>query len=186
MGISLPVLVGFFPKMTERKPDWLKNKIVQEICSVSACISKGPDHWIEQWKHNELGFYDSEVLARSIVQKNSQSFDLYAYKMYPVKFKMGQVDSFEIPPHLTAKLFSYEFLGYDPVSRSAGSFFECSSLSCNHGADDFAVNQYCLIPQLEDAYQACIEMSQGRYEPGPYYLLEVYLEKARMTQCENV
>ncbi len=172
-----PVLVGFFPKITEQKLDWLKNRIVQEICSVSACISKGPDHWIEQWKHNELGFYDSEALARSIISKNSQSFDLYAYRMYPVKFELGQVAPFEIPLHMKAELFSYEFLGYDPVCRSAGSHFECSPLSCNHGADDFAVNRYCLIPQLEDAYKTCIKISQGRYEPGPYYLLEVHRKR---------
>ena len=162
--------------MTERKPDWLKNKIVQEICSVSACLSKGPDCWIQQWKHNELGFYDSEALAGSIVSKNSQ--------WYPVKFEQGQVAPFEIPLHLKAELFSYEFLGYDSVSRSVGSHFECSPLSCNHGVDDFTVNRHCLIPQLEDAYQACIEISQGRYEPGPYYLLEAH-RKRRFTSHET-
>jgi hypothetical protein len=47
-----PVLIGYFPKKTVRRPDWLKAANVEEVCSASDCISDGPANWISAWKHN--------------------------------------------------------------------------------------------------------------------------------------
>ena len=81
---------------------------------------------------------------------------------------------FIVPLSVTGDFEAYNFLGYDAVNRSAGNHFECSALSCNHGADDFTVNKYCLFDDLEYSYKATIDISKGGYEPGPWYIVEVY------------
>ena len=141
MNLPNPVLVGFFPKITEDKPDGFDVPEVAEICSVSECISKGPHDWVNKWRHNILGFYDSETLARSVIDTNADEFDLYAYKLYPFQFDNGTVLPFKIPVCLEDKLVMYQFLGYDPVSKST-DFFECSPLSCNYAAKKFSVNRH--------------------------------------------
>jgi hypothetical protein len=94
------------------------------------CISAGPKDWIQKWVHNNLGFFDSETLALQVVTEDSETFDLYAYRMYPLEFDEGAVRPWQPPVgavHLD--LTAYEFLGFDVTSRSAGSNCECSPLS---------------------------------------------------------
>ncbi len=165
------VLVGFLPKKTVKRPNWLKNEEVEEIGSVSECISEGPDDWRQR---NELGFYDSESSAVGIVGSDKSEFDMYAYKLFPMEFDGGQASRFDIPVRLVADLTGYNLLGYDASNRSAGSRFECSALSCNGGARDFPVNRYCLFEDFDIAYDSTKIISQGHYEPGPWYILEVH------------
>src|SRR5579872_1888878 len=60
-----PVLIGYFPKRTLKRPAWLPCPQDDEICSVSGCISEEPDGWIEHWRHNECWCFDSQELAWS-------------------------------------------------------------------------------------------------------------------------
>jgi hypothetical protein len=180
-SVKLPqaVLVGYFPKVTQSGTDWLGNESVLEICSVSHCISEGPDGWINQWKHNELGFYDSEEIAYQVIEENPSAFHLYAYKMYPLSCLQGKTKSALIPSAIASQVAAlstdYELLGYDIVTKSTSSFFECSPLSCNSAAAQYPVNRYCLIATEELAYQALTKICEkGTYEPGPYFLFEVY------------
>ena len=169
-----PVCAGFFPKQTQPRPaGLLEGTNVEEICSVSNCISKGPDGWETKWIHNDLGFYDSESLAWQAVGEEREGFELYAYKIYPLEFDNGEVRPWETPLHLSPNLSNYTSIGIDLVTKDGCSFFSHSALSCNHGAENFPANKFCLIDQVEGAYQACIQVSKGKYEPGPYYLVEV-------------
>ena len=203
MNIPSPIFVGYFPKVTAQRNDlktdkgeiWLKNEIVEEICSVSECISKGPEGWIDKWKHNDLGFYDTEEAALSVIPDNQEKFDLYAYKFYPVKFIDGKTVDCKVVSSATEQLDSYEFVGYDVVNRSVADFFECSALSCSNGCEIFPVNQFCLIQDFEEALQCCTKISEeikgaktvkrpdgkleyhGKWEPGPYFLLKVFRKK---------
>lgn len=86
MNIPEPKLVGFFPKLPCPKPDWIKNDTVKEICSVSDCISEGPDNWIDEWKHNDIGFYNSEEIMLQVLKKSQERYNFYAYKLYPLIF----------------------------------------------------------------------------------------------------
>lgn len=182
MNIPSPIFVGYFPKITAQKNDlktekgdiWLKNEIVEEICSVSDCISKGPEGWIDEWKHNVLGFYDTEESALSVIPDNQEKYDLFAYKLYPIQFNEGKIVDYNVESNAIESLGSYKFIGFDIVSKSEVDFFECSPLSCNNACEKYSVNKYCLIAQLENAYNACVEIEQGRWEPGPYYLFEVF------------
>ncbi len=180
MDLASPVLAGFFPKKTTRKSDSVDNSAVEEIRSVSLCISGGPEDWIERWEHNYFGFYDSEELALGILAQEERGFDLYAYKIYGLRFEAGEVRPCPWPIRLEWDLSAYEFLGHDAVTGSEPDApkvqwsFGCSPLSCNNAAKDFPVNRHCLITELDNAYRACIEISKGAYEAGPYYLFEVY------------
>lgn len=61
------VLIGYFPRKVSLQTALLQNPAVEEICSVSECISPGPDDWINHWRHNPLGFFDTPDLAWSSV-----------------------------------------------------------------------------------------------------------------------
>ncbi len=169
-------LIGYFPKRTMERPDWLKVAGVEEVCSVSTCISDAPDGWIDQWRHNEMWAYDTPELAWSVVPEATRSeFDLYAYLMFPAQFADGQQQPFEIPPlHVTPLPSSFERLGLDVVSRSCGSSFECSPLFCNQMAEHVAVSRHCLVDDVGVAFQLAEEFEAGGCEPGPYYVVEVW------------
>ncbi len=64
------------------------------------------------------------------------------------------------------------------VSNSTGNSFECSGLSCNHGAENESVNEYCLVETESEAIRLAKKFSDDSndYEPGPYYVVEVWRE----------
>ena len=174
-----PTLIGYFPKRTLKRPDWLKAVSVNEVCSVSTCVSDAPARWIEQWQHNQMWVYDSLELAWGVVPNGVRGeFDLYAYQLFPVQFEEGQQQPFEIPPLRIAPLPpSFERLGFDIVSRSCGSSFECSPLSCNHMAEQVSVNRYCLVDSADVAFRLAAEFEADGCEPGPYFVVEVWRQK---------
>lgn len=174
-----PTLIGYFPKRTMKRPDWLKAAGVEEVCSVSTCVSDGPDGWIDHWRHNDMWVYDTPELAWSVVPESARGeFDLYAYQMYPVQFTEGQQKPFEFPAlHVMPLPLSFERLGFDVVSRSCGSSFECSPLSCNRMAEHVAVTRQCLVEDLDVAFRLAAEFEAGGCEPGPYCVLEVWRQR---------
>jgi hypothetical protein len=98
--------------------------------------------------------------------------------MFPVQFDEGQQQPFEIPPLRVAPLLpSFERLGFDVVSRSCGSGFECSPLSCNHMAEHVAVSRHCLVDDADVAFQLAAEFEAGGCEPGLYYVVEVWRQR---------
>ena len=179
MNLPKAVFLGFFPKITEQSPEWLDNQSVREICSVSECISKGPENWIQKWQHNELGFFDSESLAYEVIEQHPEKFDIYAYKLFPLRCLGDELEFITLESRFGHQLpKDYQFLGYDIVTKSVADFFECSPLSCNHGAKQYNVNQFCLVDDQAGAMDILLEISKdGSYEPGPYYLFEVYRKK---------
>ncbi len=173
-----PILIGYFPKHTERKPDWLSAAGVEEICSVSCCISQDPDDWVTKWLHNEMWVYDTPEMAWSVVPDSLRpTFDLYAYKLFAVLFEKGEQKPFPLPELNVQPLSdSYTQLGYDVVSRSCGTAFECSPLSCNLMAKETTVNRYCLLDDWQIAFRKATEFEESGCEPGPYVVVEVWRE----------
>lgn len=177
-----PVFVGFFPKLTMQAPPELVAAGVAEIASVSCCMSSAPDGWIDAWKHNDHGFYDTEDAAGSVVPADAATaYDLYAYELVPVEYA-EELAPIAVTPAPGAVPADYEFLGYDVVSRSIAAFFECSPLSCNLGANTFRVNRYCLVDTLEEAYATLsgIGAAGAGYEPGPYFLFAIHRKRATL------
>lgn len=175
-----PVFAGFFPKLTMQAPPEHRAAGVAEIASVSNCLSSAPDDWINAWKHNDHGFYDTEDAARSVVPADAATaYDLYAYELVPVEYA-EEMRLIAVTPAPGAVPADYEFLGYDVACRPVSTYFECSPLSCNLGANDFRVNRYCLADTLQEAHGtlAGIGAAGAGYEPGPYFLLAVHRKRA--------
>ena len=187
--IPEPTLIGYFAKLTMKRPDWLKAPQVDEICSASTCMSRADWDWINVWKHNEIWLYDSPELALSVVPAETlPACDLYAYRLYPVRFIKGIRKDYSFPDLKTAPLSShYERLGYDLFSRTFESvsecapFFECSPLSCNNLAAEVSTNRYCLLDTAEEAFALAPTMEaygqKPRGEPGPYHIVEVWRQR---------
>ncbi len=159
-----------------KAPEGLKPCGVEEICSVSSCMSPAPENWINHWRHNELWAYDTQEIAWSVVLPELQhAFHLYAYAMYPLRFIHGEQQPFSIP-ELNVQPWPKSFirLGYDGVSRSLDTNFECSPLSCNGMAERFAANRYCLIDSEQKGFELAQRFSESEPEPGPYHVVEVW------------
>lgn len=171
-----PILVGYIPKRTAKRPDWLQAAGVEEICSASCCCSESPD---DMGTPNDFGIYDSPEEAMALIEGgHKHEYDLYAYSMFPVIFREGLQDSFEIATHQVTPLTdSFEFLGFDVVSRSCGFCFECSPLSCNNMAEHIAVNRHCLLDNIETAIENAANFEAQQCEPGPYHVLGIWRRK---------
>lgn len=184
-----PILIGYLAKRVEKRPDWLKAAGVEEICSVSGCISGGlSDQAFKQWRHNGLCMYDSAPLVHALLgeEADPQGFGIFAYKLLPVAFAkegerpviMDDLSEFAgPPPHAEPIPPGYDKLGYDCVQTEwdksiAG--FGCSPLSCNSMALKMAVNRHCLIDTLDDAIATARTFARKQPEPGVYYVVEVW------------
>jgi hypothetical protein len=64
--------------------------------------------------------------------------------------------------------------GFDVVTFSAGTFPECSPLSCNGVAEEVPTNRHCLLPSFEAAVQAIESGKFANSEPGPFRIIAVY------------
>jgi len=111
--LPAPAFIGFFPKATQLRPDWLQAISVKEIGSVSHCISKAPDDWIKHWKHNALGFYDSKQMARTIIGGDPERYDMYAYEMFPFRCLDRKREVVQVNIQIGKLPQDFEFLGYD-------------------------------------------------------------------------
>jgi hypothetical protein len=166
---------GYFPKRTIRRPDWLTAAVVEEVCSVSTCMSPGPENWVDVWRHNELGWYDSAELAWAVVPEDAVGFEVFAYALAPVVFVAGEQRPLALPELAVAmRPSAYEVVGFDAVSKSDSDFFECSPLSCNNMAGEVPVNRYCLVNTASEAVAAARRFSLDQPEPGNYYVIQVW------------
>ena len=64
---------GYFPKKATPRPEGHNLPGVVDIASVSDCIAKGPENWIESWTFNDLGFFDDVDAAESVIPESDQS-----------------------------------------------------------------------------------------------------------------
>lgn len=158
------MLVGYFPRQTNP----------HEVCSVSHCLNPAPENWVEHWRHNDLGLFNTPSDAWSIVPAQANGFRLFAYRLLPIRYLGEQAEPFEIAQQNVEPLQSaFVSLGFDVVNKIFSAFFECSPLSCNGMADEVAVNRFCLLETLADAILFAQRCAREEPEPGPFYVLEV-------------
>jgi hypothetical protein len=166
-------LAGYFPKTTAIPDGYKLPDNIREICTVSTCIN-APEDWINKWLHNELGFYNSVSDARAILPSGSEGFVVFAYRILPVRFGEDSLERFDLPP-LSIEPVDQSFIsiGFDAISKSSSSFFECSPLSCNYMAQKIPVNRYCLVDTFAEGVSLAKRFAHEKVEPGPYYVFEV-------------
>ncbi len=187
-----PILIGYMAKKVEKRPDWLKADGVEEICSVSNCISEGlSEAAFEQWLHNGLCLYDRESTVQVLLteEADAQAFIIFALKLLPIAFapeREQPIQTSDLPdragpvPNAEPLPPDYDKLGYDCVQTEwpltvAG--FGCSPLSCNGMAREIAVNRYCLIDTLDRAIETARIFAREQPEPGDYYVVEVWRKR---------
>jgi hypothetical protein len=169
---------GYFPKRVASRPSYLNAPDVREVCSVSHCTSKAPDDWIEHWRHNELGWFNTVADALSVVPEAERPlYRLFAYRLEPFFFRQGQRVELAVLAHVHPDPIGPAFIerGFDATSKSIEGVlgFECSPLSCNDLAAEMAANAFCLFPTHDAALAGARRFSLEQPEPGDYYVVQV-------------
>lgn len=168
-------------KKLASRPDWVKASKVDDIYSVSKCISDDFCDWINFWQHNGYWFFDDLEIIRKIATDNRidlASMKPFYYRVYPKQWDADSSKWFTFSPE---ESFSTDVLeptapkveGFDVVTYSCQTSAECSPLSCNSLADALPTNSHCLFETLEMARSALESNSFDRAEPGPYRIVEV-------------
>jgi hypothetical protein len=173
---------GYMAKRVVRRPDWLKANGVEDIYSVSGCISKDFADYIKFWKHNGYWLFDSPNMIEQLARE--QSIDLaettmFYYEVYEQEFddEKEQWCPYEREESFftNVRLPDWKILaGFDVVTSVTRNSPECSPLSCNSLANEIQTNSYCLLPDFDTAKRL---VETGRFkdsEPGPYRIFAVY------------
>lgn len=173
---------GYLPKRSTPRPADYDLPGVHEIASVSNCITRTPE--IQVWLLNEVGFLNDLGTADRLIPPDQRSeFEVYGYSILDQCFRNGVGEPWDVPRlECAAPGDDFEVLGFDAVSRSTSTFFECSPLSCNGAAKTIRVNSCCLLDSLEEAIVAARDFSSENWEPGPYDVVEVR-RRRRRTRC---
>lgn len=243
-----PILIGYFPRrQSNATPGQSMPKLphVTEIASVAHYTSAGPPNWVDQWRHNEIWFFDSEALVHKVIadaiqieivpdpqrdppwrvklnRERGRSYDFYAYKMFPCCFVDGRQEAYDLsglncevvrlpvekfdlyafkilpvrfseenpedltllPLRISPVPADYLRLGYDAVGWDQCNPFRCSPLVCNLEANQRKVNRYCLFDELEPAIELAERYSgtgwqavwpnSGHCAHSPYCVVEVW------------
>lgn len=174
--------LGYLYKQVSGRPEWLKAPQVNDIYSLSGCVSKDFTDYIRYWKHNGYWLFDSPNIIAEVVKDASLSLEgqkLFYYKAYELQYDEDAHTWSEFKPEssFATDVFIPEcrkLEGFDITSFSLGNAPECSPLSCNAQAAEIRTNEHCLLGSLEEA-KAVVE--QGGFcgcEPGPYRIIAVY------------
>lgn len=174
--------VGYMAKHVESRPDWLKANQVNDVYSVSNCVSDDFADYINYWKHNGYWLFDSPETIQAVAEEHS--IDLTASKLFFYEAYVYEYDEDEkswnpfVPePSFETHVIqpvTKELEGYDVVSFFVHTSPECSPLSCNSLASEIETNEHCLLPTFEKARELLEEGKFENSEPGPYRIFAVY------------
>lgn len=172
---------GYMAKRVAPRPTWLRAPDVNDIYSVSNCVSNDFMEYIQFWRHNGYWLFDNPQIIQTLAQENEIDLGdatFFYYEVYEKEFdeELNQWLSFEpeaFPTQVTPPA-KRTFQGFDVVTFSMGTSPECSPLSCNHLAGEINTNVHCLLESFEQAKK---DLESGRYngsEPGPFRIFAVY------------
>jgi hypothetical protein len=173
---------GYMLKKVGARPDWIGASAVEDVYSVSGCISEYFTDYIEHWRHNGYWLFNSPDDMYEIANKagvDRSGLTLFYYEVYEYEFEETEKlwSEFASEPAFVTAVEPpnrSQLVGFDVTSFSAGTVPECSPLSCNSLADEIKTNEHCLLATLEDAKLA---LEAGRFdnsEPGPFRIFAVY------------
>ena len=173
---------GYMAKRVEKSPDWLGAPNVDDIHSVSSCVSEAFADYINYWRHNGYWLFDSSDIISRLAEQNSinlEGTELFYYEVYECQFneEARSWDSFGPEPSFALaveKPASARLEGYDVVSFSAGTDPEHSPLSCNGLAKEIETNRHCLLSSFEEAKDLLEKGQFVNCETGPYRIFAVH------------
>ena len=175
--------IGYMYKSISHKPDWLRKQGVNDIYSVSNCISKDFTDWIKFWKHNGYWFFDSPTIIQNLAKAHNiplKGLKLFYYLAFEEQWDTNSkqwalFDSDKSFSTNVAQPHDAVIQGYDIISFSCQTSAECSPLSCNLMAQELDVNQHCLLSSFEQAIHYLESGKFNNCEPGPYRIFQVNL-----------
>ncbi len=179
-GTMMPA--GYMFKRVARRPDWLKAANVNDIYSLSGCVSENFADYTNYWRHNDHWLFNSSAAMETIARENNLDLNgltLFYYEVFEEQFDEDSREwsAFDSEPSFGAdveapKLARLE--GFDVATFWAGAGPECSPLSCNGVAAEVAVNRHCLFESLEQAKSSLEAGKFDHSEPGPFRIFAVY------------
>jgi hypothetical protein len=173
---------GYMAKKVVRRPAWIEAPHVDDVYSVSGCVSEYFADYINFWKHNGYWFFDSTQAIKSLAEEQSISLGdckLFYYEVFEEEFndetKQWQSfkpdDGFQTSVAVPSKK---RLEGYDVVTFSVHTSPECSPLSCNNLAATIATNRHCLFASFGEAKAHIEGHDFDNSEPGPFRIFAVY------------
>jgi hypothetical protein len=173
---------GYLAKFVTARPDWLNAPSVEDIYSVSACVSPPFADYYGAWKHNGFGLFDEVDIIRELAR--AKQIDLsgarfFYYEVHDRQFdedgrdEAVPVTDLPFPVNITAPQ-TKTLKGFDVVTFSGGTGPECSPLSCNGLAGAHDVNRHCLLASLDVATALLKQGAFRNSEPGPFRIFAVY------------
>ena len=173
---------GYMAKKVVAKPSWIRAEGIDDIYSVSACMSGNFADYINFWKHNGYWFFDAPDVIRAVAAEHAIDLagtTFFYYEVYPREYSDDDKCwyEFEPEPYFTTEVQVPRrklLEGYDVVNFYAHTDPECSPLSCNGLAQKIAVNRHCLLGSFEEAKEKLEAGAFKKSEPGPYRIFAVY------------
>ena len=162
------------------RPGWLKAEQVEQIYSVSGCISENFADYVKFWKHNGYWLFDSPEIIRNLAAEHLISLEttsLFFCEVYEFQYDGAFWRGFAPEPSLYTNVLDpllKTLEGFDIATFRAGNAPECSPLSCNSLAEEIQVNRHCLLDNFEDAELILNGGAAKNSEPGPYRIFAVY------------
>ena len=174
--------VGYMYKKIVHRPDWLKAANVDDIYSLSGCVSDNFTDYTNYWKHNGYWLFNSPAVMEEIARENSLvlvGMTLFYYEVFTEQFDENSKEwsTFEPEASFPTKVeepASAQLEGYDVTTFSVGNSPECSPLSCNSLAAAITVNRHCLFESFGEAKQSLEAGQFDGSEPGPFRIFAVY------------
>src|SRR5205814_49420 len=148
--------------------------LVEDICSVTNCVSKDFADYINYRKHNGYWMFDSVHVIQRLAREHSISLEgctFFYYEVFDREYD-DQIDTWQsfLPESSfglsVAPPTSIRLEGYDVVTFSVHTSPECSPLSCNNLAAAIPTNHHCLLNTFENAKQLIESGAFDNSEPG--------------------
>jgi len=116
---------GYMAKRISRRPDWLKAVNVEDVYSISSCVSEDFGDYISNWKHNGYWFFDSPEIIKNVAKENSirlrgRPFYYEAYEMEFDGESWFVMVAGDTIPDQCCSASRRHLEGFDAVSFSAG------------------------------------------------------------------
>jgi hypothetical protein len=166
---------------------WIKTLGVDDVYSISGCMSKDFTDYINYRKHNGYWPFDSLKVIKELAEDHSLDLartKFFYYEVYELEFDEDKNEWRTFGPEVSsitnvAVPKEKHLEGFDVVTFSGRTSPECSPLSCNSLAREIEVNRHSLLISLEEAKQSLESGKFKNSEPGPYRIFAVYsLEKS--------
>ncbi len=172
--------VGYMAKRVVRRPDSLKADQVEDIYSISDCMSENFADYIHFWRHNGYWFFDSPGVLVETAREHSVDLGgtvLFYYEAHEMELGEDGWHPFASEPSVPTNVVAPpagRLEGFDVATFHAGTAPECSPLSCNGLSADVPTNAHCLFDTLEAAFKHLGDGTFKDGEPGPFRVFAVY------------